>query len=69
MLKLLGFTIASYCLAMRFLYFAALCVYPYLIYQIEVQTELLIIILVLIHHHPVIGHMYFYKYDCVTSIG
>ena len=24
---------------------------------------------VLILHHPMIGHMYFYRYDCFTSIG
>ena len=46
-----------------------LCICPYLVYQIEVQTELLLIILVLIYHHPVIGHMYFYRYDCFASIG
>ena len=45
-----------------------LCIHPYLVYKIKVQTELLSIILILIHYHSVIGHVHFYKYDCFASI-
>ena len=45
------------------------CVHPYLIYQIKVQTELLLVILILIHCHPMVGHVHFCKYDYLTSIG
>ena len=46
-----------------------LCVCPYLVYEIEVQTELFLIILVLIHRHPMVGHMYLCRYDCLASKG
>ena len=46
-----------------------ICVCPYLVYQIEVQTELFLIILILIHCHPVVGHVHFRRYDCLASIG
>ena len=50
-------------------YRSFLCVCPYLVYEIEVQTELFFIILVLIHRHPMVGHMYLCRYDCLASIG
>ena len=46
-----------------------LYVCPYLIYDIEVQTELFLIILVLIHRHPMVGHVYFCRYNCLAPIG
>ena len=45
-----------------------LCIHPHLVYQIKVQAELFLVILVLILHYPVIGHMYFCRYDCFTSV-
>ena len=42
---------------------------PYRINKIEVKTKLFFIVLVLILHHPVVGHVYFYRYDCFTSIS
>ena len=46
-----------------------LCVCPYLVYEIEVQTELFLVILVLIHRHPMVGHVYLYRYNCLAPIG
>ena len=71
MLKCLGFTIASYCLAIRFFISCCplLCIHPYLIYQIEVKMKLFFILLVLIPHHFVVGHVHFCWYDCFTFIG
>ena len=45
-----------------------LCVHPYLVYEIKVQTELLLIILILICHYPVIGHVHLCRYDYFASI-
>ena len=45
-----------------------LCIHPYLVYKIKVQTELLSIIFFLIHHHLVIGQVHFYRHDCFASI-
>ena len=45
------------------------CIRPYRINKIEVKTKLFFIVLVLILHHPVVGHVYFYRYDCFTSIS
>ena len=48
--------------------YSFICICPYLVYEIEVQTELLSIILFLIHHDPMIGYVHFCKYDCFASI-
>ena len=42
---------------------------PYLVYEIEVQTELFLVILVLIHRHPMVGHVYLCRYNCLAPIG
>ena len=49
-------------------YRSFICVCPYLVYEIEVQTELFLIILILIHRHPVVGHMHFCRYNYLASI-
>ena len=49
--------------------YSFLCIRPYLVYEIEVQTELFLIILILIHRHPVVGHVHLYRYNYLTSIG
>ena len=71
MLKRLGFTIASYYLAMRLLHLAVLCSASILISsnKIKVEMELFFILLILVFHHPVVSHMHFHRYDCFTSIG
>ena len=42
---------------------------PYLVYEIEVQTELFLITLILIHRHLVVGYVHFCRYNCLASIG
>ena len=71
MLKHLGFTIASYCLAIRLLHLAVLCSASILISsnKIKVEMELFFILLVLVSHYLVVSHMHFCRYDCFTSIG
>ena len=49
--------------------YSFICIYPYLVYEIEVQMELFLIILVLIHRHLVVGHVHFSRYNCLASIG
>ena len=46
-----------------------ICVCPYLVYEIEVQTELFLIILILIYRHPVVRHVHFGRYNYLASIG
>ena len=46
-----------------------LYVRPYLVYEVEVSTELFLVIIVLIHRHPVVGHVYLCRYNCLASIS
>ena len=50
-------------------YCSLLCVHPYLVNKIKVETELFFILLVLVLHHPVVSHMHFCRHDYFTSIG
>ena len=50
-------------------YCPLLCVQPHLVYQIQIQAQLFLVILVLILHYLVIGQMYFCRYNCFTSIS
>ena len=45
-----------------------LCIHLDFVYKIKVQTELLNVILLLIHHHPMIDHVHFCRYNCFASI-
>ena len=50
-------------------HYSLLCVHPHLIYKIEVQMKLFFVFFILILHHPVIGHVHFCRYNCLTSVG
>ena len=45
------------------------CVHPNLVHKVQVKTELYFIFFSLIFLHPVAGHVYFCRYNGLTSIG
>ena len=45
-----------------------LCIHPDFVNEIKIQTELLSVIFLLIHQHPMVGYVYFCRYNCFASI-
>ena len=45
------------------------CIHPHLVHKVKVKTELFFVLFSLILPHPVAGHMYFCRYNCLISIG
>ena len=44
-------------------------VHPHHVYKIEVQMKVFFVFFFLILHHPVVGHVHFCWYYCLTFIG